>query len=481
MYNNFFNKILDKTNIDFFSSAKNYLIAELLVKSLSLLSLPILLRLLEPSDYGILKIYESTISFFISLSGLALPIAIKRYFYDKKSDFKIYAGTTINFIILYNIFLFIIIFFLKNSIANFLNIPNTIVIFAFIIAFFSVFIRIYFDYLEANKFSKQYSISKIIHGVLLTLVSLFWIYNLLYDRYLGRVYSDFLISGLFVIYLFFYFKKHLYSFSFKIGQLKQALIFSLPIIPGIMSSFALTYFDSIIISQIKGTHQTGLYAMAYQLGMIIQMINISSLSAFQPIFFESMRKKNIEPLKLIMNNYSKFIYFCSSGLILFSLEIGMILSSESYHEALFIIPIIVLSYTVFFLYTVYFNYIVFTRKTYLSSISVIFIGIINIALNYILIPKFGYVAAAFTTLISYTIQFILIWIIVKRIIPEKKLILPFKIIIKYIYVIFISFSVFYTLYFYSDNLILNFGIKTVLMIVITFVLFKNTILKILKK
>ncbi len=474
------NKILDKANIDFFLNAKNYLFAELIIKSVGLLTLPILTQLLEPSDYGSLKIYESAVSFFVPLSGLALPVAIKRYFYDKTDDYKIYAGTNINFIIIYNTVLFVIVFLCRDLIADFIRLKSFVVILAFIMAFLMIFVKIYFDFLEANKFSKQFSISKIIRGILITIFSLLWIYLLKENKYTGRIYSDILITGTFVIFIILFIKKNIYSFSFKIEQLKSALKFSLPIIPGILSAFALTYFDAIIINQIEGSHKTGLYSMAYQIGMIIHMINISSISAYQPIFYEALWKNNIDSLKLIMSNYSKFIYFCASGLILFSYEIGIVLSSESYHEGLFIIPVIVLSYTMLFLYTIYLNYIYYARKTIFSSLAVVATIGINIILNYWLIPIYGYTVAAFTTLFAYSIQFLFFWILALIITKDKKTILPIKIIIRYIFVVFLALAIFYGVFYFSDNFILGIIIKISAMLIIIYLLFKKTILILLK-
>jgi O-antigen/teichoic acid export membrane protein len=70
----------------------------------------------------------------------------------------------------------------------------------------------------------------------------------------------------------------------------------------------------------------------------------------------------------------------------------------------------------FFYYTMYVNYAFYEKKTYLISIFTIIAGGINIGLNYLWIPQYGYSAAAWTTLVSYLILFLLHYLNVRFII-----------------------------------------------------------------
>jgi O-antigen/teichoic acid export membrane protein len=53
----------------------------------------------------------------------------------------------------------------------------------------------------------------------------------------------------------------------------------------------------------------------------------------------------------------------------------------------------------------------FYRKTGLISLGTLLSAIINITLNIIFVPKFGYIAAAITTTISYLFLFIFHYLI----------------------------------------------------------------------
>ena len=61
----------------------------------------------------------------------------------------------------------------------------------------------------------------------------------------------------------------------------------------------------------------------------------------------------------------------------------------------------------------------FHAKTKNIAIATIFAAIINILLNYIFIRKYGYIAAAYTTLVTYIFYFIFHYIVAQRIQKEK--------------------------------------------------------------
>jgi Na+-driven multidrug efflux pump len=88
-----------------------------------------------------------------------------------------------------------------------------------------------------------------------------------------------------------------------------------------------------------------------------------------------------------------------------------ILSNSSYFVILDIIPTILLGMFFYFLYTVMSNIPFFHKNTYLMALPAFIAAGLNIVLNVIMLPIYGYKIAALTTLISYFIEFLVIYII----------------------------------------------------------------------
>ena len=121
----------------------------------------------------------------------------------------------------------------------------------------------------------------------------------------------------------------------------------------------------------------------------------------------------------IMDNESQIIgrllTISVISLILFAREIGIILSSSNYHQALSLVPIILVGHYFVGLMPFNKNAILHAKKTYITAGITLSGGAINVLLNAMLIPQYGYTAAAYTTVASFLFIYIVEIIIAKYI------------------------------------------------------------------
>lgn len=414
-------KAIGKENIEFMSHAKNYFSAEIFIKGLSFISIPIFTRLLLPNEYGILAIFFTLISIFTLLLGFNIHGAVTRYYYEKSNDFAEFLGSNLLFILFFNFFAISLLYLFKDSIANFFVMTPNLFIIAILISAFTITYNMYSSYLQVSKQSKRYSLISINKGVLTLIISILWVYLLKENRYYGKIYSTLLITIVFAVYMIYNLGK-LAKVNFKFEHVKYSIRFGVPLIPHSLSGFMLAFFDRIIIGQLNGLLYAGLYSFAYNIGMIMHIVITAMNMSWVPIFYENLANKDFKKIDNLAYNYSKYIYFTAIGLILFSKEIVFLVAAEKYHIASPIVPIIVIGYVFLFLYTLYSNYSFYRKKTGLISLATLSAGAINIGLNYWLIPIYGYVAAAYTTLVSFFLLFLFHFLNVKYILKEKDII-----------------------------------------------------------
>ena len=431
---NKFINIIGIENIEFISHTKNYLSAGIFTRALSFISVPIFTRLLLPNEYGILAIFSSITSIFAILLGFNIHGAVARYYYEKSNDFAEFLGSNLLFVLFFNFFAISLIYLIKDSIANFFVIIPYLFIIAILISAFAIPCDMYLAYLQARKQSKKYSLISINKGILSLIVSIIWVYLLKENRYYGQVYSSLLITTVFAFYMIYNLVK-LSKFNFKLEYIKYSIRFGVPLIPHAFSGFILAFFDRIIINQLCGSLYTGLYSFAYNVGMVMNIVAMAMNNSWWPIFYVNLRKRDFKKIDNLAYNYSKYIYFTAIGLILFSKEIVSLMAAEKYHTALTIVPVIVIGYVGLFLYTLYTNYSFYRKKTGLISLATLFVGGINIGLNYWLIPIYGYVAAAYTTLVSYFLLFLFHFLNVKYILKEKDIISIGRILLNFGWII----------------------------------------------
>ena len=101
-------------------------------------------------------------------------------------------------------------------------------------------------------------------------------------------------------------------------------------------------------------------------------------------------------------------------------ELLKLFATEEYYDAVYLVPVISLSSYFTFLFTLFANVEFFFEANKFITMASITGAVVNVILNYILMPIFGYYAAGYTTLFCY-ILFSLGHYIFMRIVCKKKI------------------------------------------------------------
>lgn len=412
---------IGKDFLELIKHSKNYVLAQFLTMGLAFLTLPIFTRLMSPDEYGVMSVFTSFEGIIAIIFGLGVRGAISRYYYEDKEDFFEYLSSNIWLIFIASFGLTVLAILFRSQLQTFLNIPFGMIYIAFVIAIPQAIYQLYESYLQASKKSKKVASLNVIRALIATGLAIAIMLQMDSEKYYAKAIGQ----GIGALTLFsvtlFYLKKKL-KFSIKKEHLSYSLVFGLPIILHLLSQNILNSFDQIIINQLVGQHETGIYSVAYKIGMVQSLISMGILKAWTPMFYDKLNKDKYDDINALAKKYAYIVMLVAVFLIFFAKEIIVILADKSYHEAISIIPIIVISYFFFFLYTMYVNYAFYEKKTKNIAAITIVAGGLNILLNYLFIPKFGYIAASGTTLISYVVLFLLHYINVKWILKVKRII-----------------------------------------------------------
>jgi len=438
--------LIGKDFYNFLSHSKNYVSAEIFSKGLGIITIPIYTRLLVPEDYGIFAILGSFLAIFGIIYSMGINSSVIRYYYEGKDDFDKFLGSAIFLLLLWIVPLSFILFIGKDILLKFFQIPIGMIYIGIGIVSFQIFITLYEGLLQATKQSKKVAFLNIIKKILLVISTVTLILIMQKEKYYGMAYATLFITVLFGGYSIYQIGKKA-TICLKKEYIKYALILCIPIVFHLLSQYILSSFDLIIINQLVGSNETGLYSLAYNIGGIQNMICFGMLYAWTPIFYEKLKEFKYDDLNALASKFARIIYLSAFALILFARELMIILADEQFHSALDIIPIVIMSYVFFFLYSLYVTFAFYKKKTQLIALFTIIAGGINIGLNYWLIPLFGYKIAAWTTLISYACLFVLHylnarvilktdWIIsLKKLLPNLLVLTGFVLLFSYISIV----------------------------------------------
>jgi O-antigen/teichoic acid export membrane protein len=289
------------------------------------------------------------------------------------------------------------------------------------------------------------------------------------DKYYGRIYGSASIAIIYgvVLYTIFILKgKKLINLKYW----KYALGISVPLVFHILSQIILTSADTIMISKMIGKSAAGIYNFSYKIGMILNIVWAASNKAWVPWFFGKMKDENYEEITNKVRYYIIVFSLIAFMLIFISPEVSKLMGTKEYLEGIQMVPIIMIGYYFVFLYSIPVNLEFYTKNTKYIALGTVMAAGANIGLNYILIPKFGYTAAAWTTVISYFLLFLYHYIIALKVSDLR----IFN-IIDFLYgILFIALSG-VIFYFTRDLWVIRYTIIVLLIIIGIFILRKKVI------
>lgn len=397
------------------SAGLGYTIGNYLLKGINFLTIPIFTRLMSTEHYGIYSTYmtyDAIISVFIAF---ALHSSLKNAKYKYKEQFEDYISSILILPIIFLLFLLVVINVFCSQLSWLLELNRQVLNILFVHAFANSIVTIYngklgIDY-KYQEFLKISFINTALN-LLLSLALMFTIYA--NERYMGRILGSAL--PLIVIAVVIYCK------SFKAAKprfnkeyWKFGLTYSIPIIPHGISQIILSSFDRIMIKNIVGTSEAGIYSLGCNIEQLVKITTTSLDTVWGPWFYERMNEEDYPAIKKYSTWYAYGMFVLLSCLIFVAPEIVRIMGADEYQDAKYVvIPLLACTFFTF-LYTLPATVEYYYQKTKMIALGTMGAAVLNIVLNTVFIKAYGYQAAAYTTLASYLAYFCFHYMIAKKI------------------------------------------------------------------
>ena len=211
-----------------------------------------------------------------------------------------------------------------------------------------------------------------------------------------------------VFLIIFPFLKENYLPVLRTNWLKTYLSFSYPLIIAGLLSASVDVIDRFIIDHFLGKSEVGIYSFSYRIALVMNIFVMSLRSAWTPYSIRLYNEGNFSAefgrsfTKIIA--VSLLIFLIVSIFIddLFNFSFpGFRLFDLRYESGIQIIPVILVSYIFSAVITYYSVYPYVSGKSFHFLVSDFIALVINITLNFILIPAYGIMGAAAATLVSY--------------------------------------------------------------------------------
>lgn len=403
-----------------------YLIGTLFNKGIGFITVPIFTRILTVEDYGIVTTYNSWVSILMVFMSLALYMSVRLSFIDYKEKTNDFLSTILLFTMIYGSIISLIVYAVALIVP--MEMSSIVVLLCMLQSLGSALIEDISQFLMMKYRYRFRTMIMVLPNLISTIVAIYIIkYIISTGLYLGRIVPTSLITFLIGLGLSIFF-----LLKGKIALNKEYLSFGLKVsLPLVLHGIALNILsqsDRTMITMIRNITETGIYGLIYNFSMIATVITTAFEGIWVPFFIRKMNDKRYADIDAMVTKYIELMTIAMIGMTLMGTEVVKLLATEPYWEGITIIPPIVLSNYLIFIYSLYVNVEHYYKKTIFISINTIIAAFSNIIMNYFFITWWGYVGAAYSTLISYGISLVLHYIYARRlnnkIISLKKIALP---------------------------------------------------------
>ena len=393
-----------------------YTLGNILVKGIGFISLPIFSRLMTPEEFGVYNIFISYEAFLYVIIGFAIHSSIRNANLEFRGRIDEYTSS-VTLIYVSNLVIFsILAFVLRKRITLFIGFDIVIVFLLLIYSFGSAVLTLYNERMALDYAYKRYLQIAIFNSVGNISISLFMIFTFFFNcKDYGRIVGTTITLGaitVFVLWKLYCRARPRYNRVYW----KFAVRYSLPIVPHGISQVLLSQFDRIMIRQLVGNSEAGIYSLAANVQLILTIIINSVIIPWNTWFYERVDRNEVQLLKNKARELCTLFAIFAIGLIAISPELIYILGGERYSVGKYVaIPLIVASFFIF-LYDMVVLGEYYTKKTQYIMLTTMLAALLNIITNYIFIRKFGFIVAAYTTLFSYFIYLLLHMTVSKKLI-----------------------------------------------------------------
>ena len=252
--------------------------------------------------------------------------------------------------------------------------------------------------------------------------------------------------------------------------------FNIPLIPHYLSYIILGQSDRVMINSLCGPSDAGIYTLAYQIAIVINLVTNAIDASFNPWTYKKLKEKEYIAIRRVTNCLIIVFSIGVLGLTLIAPELLLFCAPSEYQAAKWVMPPVIMGCFFMFIAGAFMRVEFFHEKKKFIMLASSLAAILNIVLNIVFIPLVGFIAAAYTTLVTYFIFSIFHYVAVCKTCKKNAYEdLPFngKVIYGISTIVILVVAACLLLY---NNIILRYGLVAIL--ILGSVLFRKKLLRI---
>jgi O-antigen/teichoic acid export membrane protein len=468
----------------FFKDTVIYGLAIVLPRLINFLLVRLHTDVLPNEDYSENTEFYVVAAFFNVILTYGMETSFFRFF-SKNKDKNAVLSTAMITIVVSTFFFGLLLFLFRIPISEALRINTDFYNLLVGITFIDTLIVIPFAYLRVTGRPIKFASIKMINVIIMVVFNVLLLSTTYGSESLRNLFSvdnnveyifiANLIASVVVLILVlpYFFKAKL---QYDTTVLKQLLRYGWPIMVAGLAFVINENLDKWLLPQMEGEFVNGAYSACYKLAVFMTLFIQAFRMGAEPFFFSHSDKENATQTYATILKY--FTIVGALGLMIVVVYIDLLRSifikQESYLLALDIVPIVLLANLCLGIYHNLSIWYKLTDRTRFGMYISIIGASITIAFNLIFIPKIGFMACAYATLIAYALMMLISYFLGRKYYP-----VPYDINRISIYLLVSAGLSFITYYHFDRNMLLGTVFLLLFLALIGF-LEKNELKQILK-
>jgi O-antigen/teichoic acid export membrane protein len=388
-----------------------YTLSAILTRGISFLLLPIYTRAMSPEEFGLLDYLVAMGAFASIVITLEIVQGLARYMPEsldddeKKRDFS---STCMWFVLgAYTTLLLLISTFSSSLSIIILDSPgkSNIIELAGWSYWVAGALSIFHGQLRWELRAGMSAVLSLTSALLIaacTVIFVLWFQWGVRGALLGQIFG-----GLLALLPSFYQTRSSFSPVFNWAILRRMLSYSMPLIPSSLCVVLALYFDRIAIKELMSLSDVGIYSVGQKISTIVTVALIGFRGALSPLIYANHAKSSTPgELAKIFNIFCALSLSMTLCISVFAHELVELVSAAEFHGAASVVPILIFSVLLVNMY-IFAPGLDLSRRTWTISIININVAVVNILLNFYLIPIFGIVGAAMSSLVASGLGFLI--------------------------------------------------------------------------
>jgi O-antigen/teichoic acid export membrane protein len=382
------------------------------------LTLPLLTRLIGPAEYGAIAVMAAFISFTDVLSDAGLPAATFRFYHDSNDSAyqSRVLGSSLVLFVTYALVMAAGVYVAAEPLSRWLlsgpgyaglfQIGAALMVALTLVSFCMILYRIQIRPV-ASSLAVLFMVT-VQTGLALAFVALYGLgaYGYWWGQLIGAVLTVlFMLIGL----------RRSLHFSLSIADMKRLTTYALPLIPASLSMWALRLADRPLIEHFVGLQAAGIYDVGYKVASLLMVAITPFTLAWPPFAFAHMKDPDAPDLyRDVLTAMATVCTLLGIGIFALRRELVLLFGSIKYVGAVSVVGWVVVGQIALALYLILSIGPRITKRTNQIAAVCAIAAVMNIALNILLLPRFGIVGAAFATMIAYVILAALVYAFGRR-------------------------------------------------------------------